>query len=181
MSYIALPNPRKIVLSGVFCSLFALSACQNTVRIQPSTSPGQSASLSASEQRAAFTQFPDIPIPQGAQIVVDKTLVFGSNPWIGQLTINTASSVGTMFDFYQQGLATYNWQELTSVRALTSNMTHTRGDRVLIVSIQADSFGSSVITITASPRKSLMATPVTKPAVPPSPAVTRGEELMPPG
>ena len=140
-------NRYLILLSLVF----ALGACDRTTPIMAS-SKSTSPAGSASTVTSAYTQFPDIPIPSGADINVEKTLIFGSKPWFGQLSLNTSANAGTMFDFYRNNLPQYDWQELTSVRAPTSILTYDSEDRILAISIQGSTLRGSEITLTVSPK-----------------------------
>lgn len=131
--------------------LFAVGACDRTAPIMASTKT-PSASGAAAPPSSAYTQFPDIPIPAGADINVEKTLIFGNSPWFGQLSLNTRTNAGALFDFYRTNLPQYDWQELTSVRAPTSILTYDSDDRVLAISIQGSTLRGSEITITVSPK-----------------------------
>ncbi len=91
-------------------------------------------------------------MPSGASINVDKTLVFGSDPWFGQLTLDTRRGPNAMFDFYRDNLAKYQWQEVTSVRAPTSILTFAQANRVVAISIRKATLLGAEVTITVSPR-----------------------------
>jgi len=169
---IATPSLRIITM----ITLFGLSACnQSAPMMQTSggTSAGSSGTASIAKS-SGFTQFPDIPIPAGAEMNVEKTLVFGSKPWFGRLTLNADGNVGSMFDFFRSNLVNHQWQEITSVRAKTSILTHMQENRVLTIAIQGSTLGGSEIMITVSPKGSPQTLP--KPGV--SPGVTQGD-LMP--
>ena len=101
---------------------------------------------------SSFSQFPNIPMPTGTKIDNDKTLVFGSKPWYGQLALNSSSNTNQLFDFYRDNLPQYGWQEITSVRAPTSILTYATPERVLAIAIQSGTLIGSYVTVTASPR-----------------------------
>ena len=101
---------------------------------------------------SSFSQFPNIPMPTGTTIDNDKTLVFGSKPWYGQLALNSSSNTNQLFDFYRDNLPQYGWQEITSVRAPTSILTYATPERVLAIAIQSGTLIGSYVTVTASPR-----------------------------
>jgi len=130
--------------------LSSIAACnQTTPMVVTSNTPGSNSQTPAA---SAFNQFPDIPVPAGAEMNVDKTLVFGSEPWFGQLALSTSSNPGIIFDFFRNNLPEHKWQEVTSVRAPTSILTYMREDRVLAIAIQGSTLSGSDITITVSPR-----------------------------
>ena len=106
----------------------------------------------SSKTPTAFVQFPDVPVPPGSKINVDRTLVFGSKPWFGQLTLTSTTSSNRAFDFFRAMMPGQGWQEVTSVRAPTSILTYDQDDRVLAIAIQAATLLGSEITITMSPK-----------------------------
>jgi hypothetical protein len=100
-----------------------------------------------------FTTFPDMPMPVGGDIDVERTLIFGTGEsWFGRLVINTPHSTGDMFTFYREGLPGFGWQEVTSVRAAVSVLTYVRSERVATIQVQARAIRGSEISITVSPR-----------------------------
>ncbi|MAH84699.1 MAG: hypothetical protein CBB68_10245 [Rhodospirillaceae bacterium TMED8] len=137
--------------------ILAISSCDKTAPMI-STSPGDNGESATSTRIAAYRQFPDIPVPTGATINMEKTLVLGTNPWFGQLAISTATSTNGMFDFYRENLRAYGWQEITAVRAPTSILTYATPDRVLAIAIQSGTLVGSDITITVSPRGQIKTT-----------------------
>lgn len=131
-------------------ALFLFSACTQTAAIT-GTNKGAETQQGDVTPQATFT---DIPIPDGAKMVVDKTLVVGSINWFGQLTLQTGQSPNTVFDFYRSRLPAYQWREITSVRAPISVLTYDREDRILQMQIRSSTILGSEITITVSPRGS---------------------------
>jgi hypothetical protein len=128
----------------------ALGACTETASLQgggmSSSAPdGQGAQPSASV-------FPDIPIPDGANMIVDKTLVVGTDKWFGQLALSVGQSPVAIFDFYRSRLPQFGWNEITSVRAPTSVLTYDRDDRIMQMQITSTTLRGSEILITVSPR-----------------------------
>lgn len=132
-------------------AIFALSGCSETATLQGGgLSQGQAASGAGASANA--TVFPDIPIPDNAKMVVDKTLVVGTENWFGQLALEASSGPVAIFDFYRTRLPQFGWQEITSVRAPVSVLTFDRGDRILQMQISSTTLRGSSILITVSPR-----------------------------
>ena len=99
-----------------------------------------------------FTTFPDMPMPVGGDIDVERTLIFGTGEaWFGRMVINTPHGTGDMFTFYREGLPGFGWQEVTSVRAAVSVLTYVRAERVATIQIQARTIRGSDISVTVSP------------------------------
>lgn len=133
-------------LTGAACSQMA-SIPQNP---QPAAD-GAAAQVDAAA--AGFTQIPDLPIPPGATMNIERTFIVGSaESWYGQTMIDAPGSGNIIFDFYKQELPGYGWQELSSVRAQTSVLTYTRDSRVLAIQLTEQQLGSTDVMITVSPR-----------------------------
>ncbi len=130
----------------------ALAACAGFDAPRTTGSGGAQGDPSAPSQ-ASFTRFPDLPMPVGADLQMDKTLVFGANDtWIGRLVIHTSHNANDMFDFYKREMTGFDWQEITSVRSKTSVMTYTRGERVATIQIEGRTLRGAAVTVTVSPR-----------------------------
>jgi len=101
----------------------------------------------------AFAQYSDIPVPGGAKMDVEHSLVLGdAEAWIGRLVMTTTNSAGSMYDFYFREMPRFNWMPVTSVRAETSVLTYTRGERVATIQIAGRTIGGAKISVTLSPR-----------------------------
>ena len=144
-------NKLKVSQIFVLSFVFVISACDRTAPIMGTTKSSIAKGQSA-KNSLAYTQFPDIPIPSGAVINIEKTLVFGSKPWFGQLSLSTTTNVAYVFDFYRNNLLQYNWQELASVRAKSSILTYDSKDRILSILIEGSPLRGSKILITVSPK-----------------------------
>ena len=136
--------------------MFALVIAANLVAAcetnSPFMQPGSSNNDSAEGTISPFSQFPNLPIPTGSKIDIEKTLVFGSKPWFGQLTLKSLSSTNQLFNFYRENLPEHGWQEITSIRAPTSILTYSSPERVLAIAIQSATITGSHVTLTVSPR-----------------------------
>lgn len=153
--------------SGAWLIAVALgvTGCAQTAPIQP-TAPA--AGTTASTGKSVSAQFSDLPMPQGAKLNVDKTLVVGTQTWFGQLTLDTSQSADTMFEFYARELANFGWRRIAAVRAPTSILTYDRDNRVLAIAITPSRVYGSEITVTVSPREEAMPEgPAAGPAVGP--------------
>lgn len=134
-------------------AILAVAACSNTAGIAPSSAPSAPGQAGA-ENRPVLTQFSDIYVPPDAKIYVEKTLVFGSSPWYGRLSLGASQDSNNVFDLYRRDMPGLGWQEITSIRAPISILTYTRENRVMTIQIQRTTLGGSEITLTSSPRDS---------------------------
>ncbi|MBO6948964.1 MAG: hypothetical protein JJ855_13365 [Rhodospirillales bacterium] len=138
------------VMAAATALLFTLSACTETATLQGGGMPSSQAGSQGTEPNASV--FPDIPIPEGANMIVDKTLVVGTDKWFGQLALTAGQSPVAIFDFYRNRLPQFGWDEITSVRAPTSVLTYDREDRIMQMQITSTTLRGSEILITVSPR-----------------------------
>jgi len=62
---------------------------------------------------------------------LERSLVFGGRKtWIGRLVINFGTNSGKAYDFFFDEMPRFNWVPVTTVRAETSVLSYTRGQRV---------------------------------------------------
>jgi len=138
---------------------------------------GASSQEEQPRQKLAFTRFPDLPMPSGAEINLDQTLVFGSSDaWFGRLVLSSSLTGNQLFDFFKNQVPGFGWDEITSVRAAISVLTYSRQRRVATIQLQGDTITGTTIIITVSPREAAgsalqpgaaprMGAPVRKPPV----------------
>ncbi|MFN0042899.1 MAG: hypothetical protein ACKVSF_06770 [Alphaproteobacteria bacterium] len=127
----------------------ALAACQGTTQISSTTPEAKQAGNAPS----GFAQFTDIPIPEGARMDMERTLILGSQEkWIGRLAIASGASAAAVFDLYQDQMVRFGWVEISAVRSETSVLTFSREERVATIQIQRSTLGSTLIDITVTPR-----------------------------
>lgn len=136
---------KKLIPSLVLACALALGGC-----ITKKANVMATADAAASAK--SFVQFTDIPVPEKSKMVVEDTMVFGSgDTWTGRLHMLTNHGAFEMFDFFKQSLPTFNWTEITSLRAANSILTYRRGNRVATFYIVDTLGGSSEVVISISP------------------------------
>lgn len=129
-------------------AILALGGCFSSTPLTPSSRVGDSAA-----DKAQAAQFTDIPIPSGARMDLDRTLVLGPRDnWIGRLVFTSAAGPNDLFEFYGRELPRFGWAGVTAVRAATSVLSFTRGERVATVQIGRTTLGGSEVLVTISPR-----------------------------
>ncbi len=123
--------------------LTLLVACSQSGTLQPTAKP----------EDLSFNQFADIPIPTGAKMDIERTLLLGSGEgWIGRIVTKNSNNINEMFSFYKSELPKFGWQEVSTVRSALSVLTYQRGGRVATVQIQGTTFGGSTVDFTVSPQ-----------------------------
>lgn len=169
------PHAVKVLRFSLLIACLAAAGCAEKVEIDPATSKESG----RTRTQLAFNRFPDMPLPVGGDIDLDRTLVFGGNEsWFGRLVIKVSHGANDMFDFYKQKLGGYGWEEITSIRAATSVLTYARGDRVATIQIQARAIAGSEVAITVSPKGSPQM-PAATPAPAPAPAAPAAARRVP--
>ncbi len=182
----SLPRHPGSGLSAFFFSalpvaaMLILAGCAQTAAIAPS---GGAAIGEDGKDKQVSTQFSDLPVPEGAKMNVDKTVVVGTKVWFGRLTLDTSHGADAMFNFYSRELPNYGWRRIASIRAPTSILTYERHNRVLYIAIQQSRISGSEIMITVSPKEEPPPPPPT--SSPPSPGAAipmppAGNPLAPP-
>ena len=165
-------NMRMASCAALLAAALAVSACAQKVGVGASATARNGGDQEA--QTAGFTTFPDLPMPTKADMMMDRTLVFGGeDSWIGRLVVTTPYGPQDMFSFYQREMPRFGWEAITSVRSEISVQTYSRGERVATIQIQSNTLRGSEVAVTVSPRG------VQAPAAP-SPTTPAAENLPPP-
>ncbi len=160
-------NSQNFSPTGLlFCILIFLGGCGSGMGVKPmpmnkgeASKPGQ----------ASFSQFQDIPIPIGAEMNLNRTVILGApERWIGRLTLETNHNPVKLFNFFKQSTPEFGWQEVTSIRSATSFLTYTQTTRVLTIQITSKTLQGSEVVMTVSPREKNLGSPTvqTNPAPP---------------
>jgi hypothetical protein len=153
---------NKAILK-VFSTLFSvilLSACgQNLTEtfgkgiVMSPSEPATNDKGLPQTVRPAFAQFQDIPIPEGAKMNMDRSLILGEdNAWIGRLVIESTSSKAQLFDFFKSRTRELGWREITSVRATVSVLSYSKENRIMTITFQSQAVMGTTVSITMSPK-----------------------------
>ena len=137
------------VFVGVAISGLTLASCTPT-----SSGPTeQGRSASATRTASGFAQFPDIAVPSGATMDVDRSLVLGAREnWIGRLSMNVPGDAPKTYEFFLREMPKFKWQEITTVRSEVSVLTYSRDNRIATIQITKRTLRGSAVDITVSPR-----------------------------
>ena len=125
-----------------------LTACAQGEALQPTTS------ASDGETSQSFALLTDIPIPPGADLDVERSLVLGAlDRWTGRVILNVGQSATKAFGLYQAEMPNFGWQPVMSVQAGVSVLTFTRGERAATIQIENRTLRGSTVSITVAPRQ----------------------------
>jgi hypothetical protein len=127
--------------------------------------PSSNPNAATAPADGGFGRFADIPVPKGADMDVEQSLVLGAREaWVGRLVMQSSDRASTMYDFYARQMPSFGWKPLTYVRADTSVLTFSRGDRVATLQIKPRTMmWGSEIRITMSPQHSDMSSSAAMP------------------
>jgi hypothetical protein len=100
-----------------------------------------------------FAQFSDVPVPAGADMDLERSLVLGEqDAWIGRLVMAVGTNPGKTFDFYFGEMPRFGWFPVTTVRAETSVLTFARGSRIATIQVWGRTLSGSTVSMTVSPK-----------------------------
>jgi hypothetical protein len=149
----ALTGPTMNILKylALLCSTSLLMAC-GSVDIRPVGKDGAAPPEPSATQLAG-----DMPIPAGASVRPQETLVMGTgNRWMGRISLSVPGDSQVVYAFFRDGLPSAGWVLTSSSYSKLSFLTFSKVERVATIQIQSSSFGGNEVTITV--------TPATKPA-----------------
>lgn len=84
---------------------------------------------------------------------IERSLVLGEREsWIGRIVMTVGLSADRSYDFFFNEMPRFDWAPVTTVRAETSVLTYTRGERVATIQIQGRTIGGAHVSVTVSPK-----------------------------
>ena len=129
----------------VLSSTFALLACSS----MGSTPMGTDSTVT---EATAKQLAGDVPLPQGAVIKQQDTLVMGSgNTWMGRLSLTVPGEAQPAFAWFRDNLPAAGWTLTSSSFSKLSLLTFTKAERVATVQMQGSNFGGNEVLITVAP------------------------------
>ncbi len=94
----------------------------------------------------------DIPLPLGAVIKQQDTLVMGSgNAWTGRLSVAITGEPQVVFAYFRDNMPGAGWTLTSSSFSKLSLLSFTKGERAATVQMQSTSFGGNDVLITVAP------------------------------
>jgi hypothetical protein len=163
------------------CLVAALgaAACTRGTELPPSSASG-----TGGDQPANFQLVTDIPIPSGATMDNERSLILSDRDrWTGRVVMTLSNSANEVTAFYQQQMPNFGWQPMMSVTAETSVLTYVRGDRAATVQVERRTVYGSLVSVTVAPKQSESGGASRESAPAPRAAPTggiRSEQLAPP-
>jgi hypothetical protein len=104
----------------------------------------------------------DVPLPPGAVIKQQDTLVMGTgNSWTGRINLTVSGDPQAVFTYFRDSMPGAGWTMTSSSFSKLSLLTFTKGERVANVQMQSGGFGNNEVLIMVSP-VTRNATPATR-------------------
>ena len=139
------PWPRSFLLLAF---LMVLTTCSQIEALLPTTS------ASDSETAQNYALLTDIPIPPGAGLDVERSLVLGNlDRWTGRVILNVGQSSTKAFALYQAEMPKFGFQPVMRVQSGVSILTFIRGERAATIQIEKRTLRGSTVSITVAPRQ----------------------------
>jgi len=143
-------RPSRTGLLAAAAATILLAGCTSGSDTTPSSATSTGANARTAQ---GFAQFPDIAVPAGAKMDVERSLVLGArDDWIGRLSMSVSGGPSQSYDFFQREMPKFGWQEITTVRSEVSVLTYSRNSRVATIQIRNRTLGGAAVDITVSPR-----------------------------
>ncbi len=97
-----------VPLAGCVPNPFDALGSKETVGSADAQAAGRSPDKGAAPA-STFTQFNDIPIPAGADLDLDQSLVLGTEEgWIGRLSLDVTYGMTDMYSFYEREMPKFS-------------------------------------------------------------------------
>ncbi|KAF0224342.1 MAG: hypothetical protein FD176_1278 [Rhodospirillaceae bacterium] len=163
MARLAIPALAALLLAG----------CGNTTSL-PQTQSGDP------QQQIDFGLLTDIPIPSGATMDNERSLILGDKDrWTGRVVMKLWKSSSEATAFYLQQMPAFNWEPIMAATSGTSVMSYVRGDRAATVQVEAGTMWGATVRVTVAQRVGTGATAPSSSSYAPAPA-TPAPVLMSP-
>ena len=138
-------NSTFIKLSSNFVVFLFLISCVGEALVPTKGPEGEPGS------ELNFAQFDDIPIPIGSSLNQEESIIISKNKsWLGRLVFDSNKKQLSIFDFFRNELPKFGWKKLSEVRADSSLLNYTNGNRVASMQIFSNTFFGSKVSITVT-------------------------------
>ena len=95
----------------------------------------------------------DVPIPQGAVLDNDRSLVLGrGSNWTGRLVFRVNRPTSSLFSLYQSEMPQFGWQSISVIQDEVAILQYVMGNRFVTVRISGSGLRGSRVSILMAPR-----------------------------
>lgn len=129
----------RAVLLGF--SVVALAGCGSRTSL-PQTQAGDP------QQAPDFALLTDIPIPSGATMDNERSLILGDKDrWTGRVVLKLWKSAADANAFYQAQMPAFGWEPIMAATSGISVMAYVRGERAATVQIESSTMWGSTVSV----------------------------------
>lgn len=101
----------------------------------------------------------DMPVPRGARIENENSLILGSGEgWAGRVALTAVQGPLETFAFFRDNYPPAGWTMVSSTQSKNSILVFIKNDRTATIEISSGSMlgGKSIVTMTVSPRSTVV-------------------------
>jgi hypothetical protein len=139
-------NIRILRAALLAVSVLAVAGCGSKTSL-PHTQAGDP------QQQPDFTLLTDIPIPSGATMDNDRSLILGDKDrWTGRVVMKLWKAAPEANQFYQAQMPAFGWEPIMAVTSGVSVSAYVRGDRAATVQIESNSMWGSTVSVIVGQR-----------------------------
>lgn len=129
-------------------------------------SPNESSSGGISESQEIQSQLlGDMPLPAASRIIGADSIIIGrGDSWVGRAVLAGVQSSTDIYAFFQADYPKAGWTTVSAIKAKTSILVFTKGDRTATIELNDGSLTGpkTIITITSSPKNANVVAPSKK-------------------
>lgn len=127
-------------------AVLALAGCGNKTSL-PQTQAGDPT------QAIDFQLLTDIPIPSGATMDNERSLILGDKDrWTGRVVMKLWKGAPEATQFYQQQMPAFGWEPIMAATSGVSVMAYVRGDRASTVQVETSPMWGSTVQVIVGQR-----------------------------
>lgn len=111
-------------------------------------------SSQSDDQPMNFQLVTDIPIPTGATMDNDRSLILSDRDrWTGRVVMTLSNPPNEVTSFFQVQMPNFGWQPMMSVTSEMSVLTYLRGDRAATVQVERRTVYGTMVSVTVAPKQ----------------------------
>lgn len=148
---------KNIALAAV--AALSLAACDPNLirpdvqRVDPKTGQVQTLTSAKEVESGILRAFPDIPVPAGHSIDLERTTIFTSNNQsLGKIVAEGRADIISLYRFYETAMPQNGWTLVNAFQSSTSSMYYAKPGRfVAIIMENVGRVGTTRVTLNIGP------------------------------
>lgn len=112
------------------------------------------------QQQPDFTLLTDIPIPSGATMDNERSLILGDKDrWTGRVVMKLWKSAPVANQFYQTQMPAFGWEPIMAATSGVSVSAYVRGDRAATVQVESSAMWGATVSVIVGQRQASQPAP----------------------